>query len=402
VPDAKRRWLPGAVASLCLSAMAFPAVAVEFSPEAISGAEALLKRYESSGEQLSLLDKSEVAKRLNYLTFRHCTTGEPRTGLSDINELFRECRTTCGGYAYVLRTLLHVAGVTTRYFNLYNLPQQGNHTLVEVEIGKETWALFDPTFGAYFSAGGVSGKPMGGDQLRYSYPASALKDVVVGVAPMSGAAFDSPLEALYAPGAFKFEFMDLANYARAEKAFAVNQNVLMPLVMTLDATSLQAGLEAAPIVAGVTGATSVAEGEAGFLAWSNASLNDAEPDNDTSFLWSFSGMYWDNSYGDYFESLNTIRIRGMAPKSRYVIRVCGLNNTQKTQYLQFVSVGRDAIVRKTAAQTARTGRFCVSNGIYAQSDTATIALSLRRKNARENIRLFGVELSRQKTPTKTN
>ena len=42
---------------------------------------------------------------------------------------------------YVLRGLFAALGYKTRYVNLYNIPNQGNHTLVEVQWKGGTWSV---------------------------------------------------------------------------------------------------------------------------------------------------------------------------------------------------------------------------------------------------------------------
>ena len=51
--------------------------------------------------------------------------------------------------------MLEYLGHQTRYVNFHNIPQQGNHSAVEVLIDSK-WGFLDPTFGAYFTKNGFA------------------------------------------------------------------------------------------------------------------------------------------------------------------------------------------------------------------------------------------------------
>ncbi len=103
-----------------------------------------------SPTQLMTRRGNEIAAYLNKAVYAHCVNGSNN---AQINKLFQTCETTCFGYAYVLRGLLENLGYQTRFVHLHNIPQQGNHTAMEVLID-EKWRFFDPTFGVYFTNNG--------------------------------------------------------------------------------------------------------------------------------------------------------------------------------------------------------------------------------------------------------
>ena len=186
------------------------------------------------GAQRPFEDKSpaEIAKLLNYAVFNHCSIDLPHTGRQDITELFDVCRTSCGGYSYVLRGLLGAYGIRTRYANLYNLPKQGNHTMVEAEVEPGVWALYDPTFGAYFSKR-LGDKPLSLEEVRFMLTPETIKKYVNTAAKEGAPARDAKVGDLYAKSRFNYPNMDLDSYVTAEAGVPVGQNVKVPLVMPL-------------------------------------------------------------------------------------------------------------------------------------------------------------------------
>ena len=111
---------------------------------------AIEKWYANQGIDVSAfkeLPADEIAKRLNKAVFGFCRHGnEPE----DLTKMFSNCIGLCGGYSYVLKELLEYLCYQTRYINFYNIPQQGNHTAIEVKIDGK-WSFLDPTFGNFFS-----------------------------------------------------------------------------------------------------------------------------------------------------------------------------------------------------------------------------------------------------------
>lgn len=144
--------------------------------DAIKAARAWYDRQGLDFKAISKLPLKERAARLNQAVYAYCEHGSTP---GHINNLFETCKAACGGYSYVLRGVLEATGARTRYVNLYNIPNQGNHTVVEFEIDGE-WPLYDPTFGAYFTENGeADGHPLSVQEVAYREQGRDLNDLVL-------------------------------------------------------------------------------------------------------------------------------------------------------------------------------------------------------------------------------
>ena len=135
-----------------------------FSLKEKKAAENWLINQGISNEQLEKISKSEIAKRLLKEVYLFCTNETPY--VTNVIDLFENCRTSCGGYSYLLRGILEHLGFQTRYANFHNIQIQGNHTGVEVKINGY-WGFLDPTFGVFFTKDNlVEGKLLSAFELH--------------------------------------------------------------------------------------------------------------------------------------------------------------------------------------------------------------------------------------------
>lgn len=165
-------------------------------------------------KQLEVMPVTERAARLNQAVYNYCESGTA-TSPHDLNELFENCQTACGGFSYVLRSALEATGIRTRFVHLYNIPNQGNHTAIEVDVGGR-WALFDPTFGVFFTSDGTaSGYPLSLSEVAGTKSEEDLSKMVLQAVDAPNAAATISIDALYSE-TFGHLYMELRNYLVAE------------------------------------------------------------------------------------------------------------------------------------------------------------------------------------------
>lgn len=109
--------------------------------------ETLISKYGLSKEHFKKMEPSQAVMLSNALVYKHCRNEVPHEPNS--KNLFENCRTSCDGFSYVLEKLLTYQGLHARHVSLFNILNQGNHSLIEVEVDGK-FALLDPTFGAVF------------------------------------------------------------------------------------------------------------------------------------------------------------------------------------------------------------------------------------------------------------
>lgn len=173
------------------------------------------KRQGLDENVLSSIPASERAARLNQAIYHFCENGTAETP-ADMTELYRACKTACGGISYVLRGALEATGLRTRYAHLYNIPNQGNHTAVEVDLGNGRWGFFDPTFGTYFTHDGkLGGSVKSLTDIAASQSQSHLAQTVHQAPNEAREVLTDPLGRLY-NARFDHPYMSLQNYRVAE------------------------------------------------------------------------------------------------------------------------------------------------------------------------------------------
>lgn len=101
---------------------------------------------DSKGFKEELLTVVDLEKALFLNAFVNSFCESTSTNNENLQALFVDCQTACGGQSFVLSELLNVFGIEARLYNIYNVPIQGNHTMVEARIDGR-WILLDPTFG---------------------------------------------------------------------------------------------------------------------------------------------------------------------------------------------------------------------------------------------------------------
>lgn len=73
----------------------------------------------------------------------------------------------CGSFSNTLLALMAAQGLEGRLVNLHNYPAGDGHTVVEIKLPNK-WALYDPTFGAFYTHAGRS-TPLSFDEIKSGY-----------------------------------------------------------------------------------------------------------------------------------------------------------------------------------------------------------------------------------------
>lgn len=356
---------------------------------AIPAAEMLSRKFGAS-TPIQSESESKIGKILNSVVYNHCVNELPHTGLDNIEDLFQVCNTACGGYAYVLRSLLAAYGIKTRYVNLYNLPQQGNHTMVEAWISPGNWALFDPTFGTFFSStGDIGGMPLSLEEIRFhlgrnlsqhaftskhGYNFFGIKSNRLNVADM------------YENNAFNFSTMSVENYMLGEIAVPVSINTNNLAIAPL---TLQLTLSDGEALFGAMNVKSVGEGVAAILSWTNDTLNkNIALSDDTSYLFHITGYN-----PPYFKSVNIINISGLETGKTYDLSISGISPDVET--IQIVDIGRDIILNTIAPVELQEGPFNVQRKFRSFNENAQFLISIQDSNKGKAF-IFGISVKEGK------
>jgi|GEM_PF-5202696 len=324
--------------------------------EALTAAFAWFEAQGVDFEAVSKMPIRERAAKLNQAVYAFCKHGEKD---GHINELFDECLAACGGYSYVLRGLLEATGARTRYVNLYNMPNQGNHTGVEVEITGE-WSFYDPTFGAYFTADGeADGPPLSAYTVSQTYKTSGLDNLVQQSRKERADITNSTLSDLY-KYRFSHDYMALQNYSLAESFWFDDPEQLTILDIGLDISDNLNTL-------GNFNAQTMQEMQTAFMEDIRRLLLDDDLRNDISFV--ASGLYHRGR-----PSLTTLTIDGLEPGATYKLSMMLFNPKAEETNLQVMSLDRTAtyigapIVRLGAEKTI------ISSSFIAEESTARLAV----------------------------
>ncbi len=262
----------------------------------------------------ALRKQSDLNKALllNQFVFNYCTFEPPLE--PDTNKLFENCRTQCGGYAYVLKELLATAGVPSRQVVMYNIPIQGNHSLTEALVDGR-WILLDPTFGMVFRS--RAGDYLSLEDLEFR---SYFQDPL----PLLSQAKKRTLVSLelaeaevkYGDASFAGLAMESHYYTKPE-AYGVNKSTsLIQLGVSLSA---QSPLNSLGTFTGDQEACQKA-----YLEETNQLLNDENPFNDTSYVTSHLGP----SASGRFTPV--ISLRDLVPQESYSLRLYVLTGAATT------------------------------------------------------------------------
>lgn len=320
----------------------------------------------------------EVAKRLTKAVFRFCRHG-PQSG--DTEDLFESCETACGGYSYVLRGLLEYLGYQTRYANLYNVPQQGNHTGVEVKIGGR-WGFLDPTFGAYFNSNKDASGLLSLAELARS--SSLDRANVFRVIDREDRDIMRPLDELFTNEASLSQplmnnqnSIFVSSYIEAEQIGYLDKNVLLPLEIPLTV-----GSDGRVFLGSIKhGSYEELEGE--WLKQTNGTLNDDLRYNDVSFETSFIT-------NTVQPRLTTLKVSNLKAGRRYTIRLV-LHGARVASKIQVGTFGKFIKHDFDGSLNVPKGVRTIEGSFVSEYDYAYFYLRALDQNS--TIRLFGVEIS---------
>ena len=342
--------------------------------ESLPYADDMLKRVYGTSKPFSDKSTAEIAKYLNQLVFSHCQNKLPHTGANDINELFSNCRTACGGYAYVLRALLNTYGISTRYSNFYNIPAQGNHTAVEVEVEDGRWSLFDPTFGIFFTLDGdPEGTPLSTEEVRFLLDENSIDKSAHIVSTKRIIAENPKVKNLYGQE-FSSDFFKLKYYLLAEQSVSVGVDALVPLVLPID-------LENGYVKFGSKTFQNLSNSKLNFLKDTNDRLNNDVLSDDVSYLYHIVGR---DVFKD-FRSMNIIRMSSLKPGTLYDMKVFGyIPNYSK---IQIVPIGRSAKINIVEPHSFTKGNFVIQRLIKAEETSSNFVIT-----GSQNFFIFGVEV----------
>ena len=350
----------------------------KLSDDAITAARMWYKNQSIELTDLKKLPAADAAKRLTKAVYSFCESG-PQKG--HINNLFYDCKTACGGYSYVLRGLLEALGLRTRNANLYNIPEQGNHTAVEVKIG-DKWRFFDPTFGSFFTDNGT---PQGDlMSLRELVKTKQIKseNVFRVIDRNNTYVFDEIGEmytnkfALSEPFRNGSAQLSISSYQSAEQISYRNPMFLLPLQINLNIKDKK------HIKFGSLKKDDAANLESEWLKLTNDTLNDKNPYNDISFNTSY--LY--NSNG---QKLTIVKIDGLKKNVSYQISLL-LTTKQNDSKIQVTSLGKFVRSDFEVINKIKKGTSVLKSTFYTPFNSASFLI----RNAAPNsmIRLFGVSI----------
>ena len=290
---------------------------------------------------------AERAKAALFATYRFCDAGDET--YSDLNSLYDHCSTQCGGFSYFYRGLAKVLGVESRFFRIYNIPNQGNHVAVEVNLGGQ-WGFVDPTFGAYFE--GESG-PMSFSVIASALTPSSLAQHVRQAdksAPLSEATdLDQAFSATY-----DHTYMPITNYQVAEAATTDDPNELLALRIQIAAGSTIGDFEA-------TDRKALSDG---WLAYTNATLNDDAPLNDTSYN---AAQLFNNG----LQKLAILEMTGLAPNASASVDL-RFFNPGEAQEIQISSLGKELQLGMYGIVQVPPGASTIQVGFRSRADHGEI------------------------------
>jgi hypothetical protein len=335
----------------------------------------ITSRYFDKLSQQELKDPVNLSKRINTFVYNYCTSQPPIEG--NLHKLLANCRTLCGGYVYVFRQITGFYGIQSRSVYLFNIPSQGNHAMVEIKYGNDKWALFDPTFGTFFTAGGNPSEiPYSLDDLYFNCTPDNLPEHVVQARSIPPDHNSIPIDALYTPRSFKAADMKLSSYLSADAYGNPDKYQYSLLWMNIDMKN--------PTFQFGGPAKSVQEGEKQFLTLTNSLLNDKEPDNHISYVMSYLGELDGHSYK------NGYHLTRLRKDCIYRVTFYGINNYAKVSiYPHFTD--KRAVLRHSGTRIIPAGACTFSMLFRARETKADLILEVYPHNG-SFIRLFGMRV----------
>ena len=329
-------------------------------------------------KNLKYQSELELLKKNNFFTYNFCITGKSKQ--SSVPNLFLEPYTACGGCTFIFRAIAEYYDIETRYAYLYNIPHQGNHSLVEAKTRKGKWVLFDPTFGLFFTSDGqVDSNIYGLSEINYELFDKPLIDYVIKakkvyVSKEKLAKFlRNSTSELYTPKFFNEKYMDLNSYVNSERYGYNDSNLETYLRIQIDMINdyLMIG----------TDFKTLAEGEAGFLQASNSSLNDANKLNDFSYLASTIGK------NAVFQNV-IIEFINLKPSAKYTLTIKGIVNSKAG--LQKLFSDKGGILKSIEPIQISKGIYSEDIEFIAKKEQANLLLSIYPANSPVQVRLFTI------------
>jgi len=341
--------------------------------------ENLIAQYFKGMPEAGRKDPVALAKKINAFVHSYCTCEPPLE--TNIDNLIRDCRTSCGGYVHVFRKIAGHYGLQTRAVFLFNIPLQGNHAMVEVLYGDKKWALFDPTFGTFFTpAGRVSEIPYSLDDLYFSCSAKTLRRNVVQARSINPKEVTLPLDSLYSPRTFHARSMKLSTYLQADDYGypAPYQYSLLWMDIDMKNNVFRFGGPA----------KTIEEGDAMVLSITNKLLLDKIPGNRISYNMSFLGQMGEHTYK------NGYRFSKLKAGAIYRMTIYGINPAGARLYPHF-SDSR-AVLQRNGIQDIPTDVFEYSFLFRARDAKADLILETYQEPSKF-IRIFGIRVDVDKT-----
>ncbi|MDF1610039.1 transglutaminase domain-containing protein [Hoeflea sp. YIM 152468] len=254
------------IGALLFAVPAFAADLSFVSKKQQEAAKSWIEREGFPAHELMSRPAADRAKAALFATYRYCDAGPER--YTDLDDLYSGCSTQCGGFSYFYRGLAAALGIETRFFRIYNIPNQGNHVAVEAKIDGE-WVFLDPTFGAYFED---QKQPLSFAEISIGTPENELMSRVRQAdktAPMTKAAdLQTAFNATY-----DHKYMPITNYQVAEAATTDGRNELLALRIQIASGETLGDFSASD-------RTTLSDA---WLTYTNATLNDPDLLNDTSY-----------------------------------------------------------------------------------------------------------------------
>ncbi len=318
----------------------------------------------------------QLAKRINAFVYNYCISDPPIE--KNLHKLLKNCRTSCIGYVHVFRQIAQFYGIQSRAVYLFNIPLQGNHSLLEIKYGEDKWALFDPTFGTFFTPEGKpSENPFSLDDLYFYCTSDTLIRHVVQARTLNPLDITSPLDVLYTPRSFKASYMGLSSYLSAEAYGNPDKYQYSLLWMNIDMRKnlYQFG--------GPT--KNIQEGEERFLALINSLLKDDIQNNHISYNMSYLGEVGGHTYK------NGYRLSHLKRGCIYRTTIYGINTTIASFYPHFTDTR--AVLQHTGMQIIPEGKYEHSLLFRARDTNAELILEIYPKTeAGSHIRIFGIRI----------
>ena len=330
---------------------------------------------------VSALPADSRARLVNFLTYRFCRNGNETP--ADLNELFKSCSTPCGGFAYVFRGLASVAGLSTRYGNLYNIPNQGNHVGVEVQVEDGSWSFYDPTFGAYFSeTGDIQGRALGLHEITKSRSLDELSQQVMQADRTLDLSIEHSLASIYSKP-FEHQYMSVANYRYPE---AITMGTPDELLM------LRIPLKANADTLGKLDSSERQELKVAWLGYTNDTLNDDNGLNDTSYA---AHML----YNGEMQRATLLVIEDTIPGGDYELKLRLFNPRTVEQTIQINGIGKETQLESYPLQQIPVGASLFKVRFNAASNPAQILV--RAANRQSYVEMLAMEVTDHVPSTET-